>query len=201
VYGLCFSPNEIEITNDKKEKKKYGLMIATCSADKYIKIWEVPTGKLVKTLEGHTNHVLDVGWAMDGKLLASAGGDNDVKIWDFEKGEKSRDLKAAHGKQVTRLQFVGKKNEIITCGGDAGVKMFNAVNGGVLKTFAGNTDFIFAVSASPDGTLVAAGGQEGVVRLYNGTSGVVIRVLLPPDAQPPPMKVEDKKPMKEDKKK
>ena len=73
----------------------------------------------------------------------------------------------------------------LTGGGDNQVKIFNAQNGGNVRNFAGATDFIYAVGASPDGTVVAAGGQEGVVRVYNGASGALTRSLLPPDAQPP----------------
>lgn len=169
VYGVCFSP-------DNK-------MIATASADKFIKVWEVPSAKFVKSFEGHTHHVLDIGWSPDGKLLASAGGDNTVKVWDFEKGEQARTINA-HGKQVTRLQFIGKKVEFITCAGDGLVKVFNATNGGNTKNFGGATDFVYAVGASPDGLVVAAGGQEGVVRVYNGQTSQLVRTLLPPGVQP-----------------
>jgi WD40 repeat protein len=175
IYGVAFSP-------DNK-------MIATCSADKFIKVWELPGGKFVKSFEGHTHHVLDVGWTSDGKLLASAGGDNTVKVWNFEKGEQERTINA-HGKQVTRLLFIGKKAEFVTCGGDNQVKVFNAQNGGNIRNFAGANDYIYAVGVSPDGAVVASGGQEGIVRLYNGASGAFIRNLLPPDAQPP---MEEKK--------
>ncbi len=169
VYGICFSP-------DNK-------MIATASADKFVKVWEMPSGKFVKSFEGHTHHVLDVGWAADGKLLASAGGDNTVKVWNFEKGEQERTI-PAHGKQVTRLMFIGKKAEFLTCGGDSQVKAFNAANGGNVRNFAGATDFVYAIGTSPDGAVVAAGGQEGIVRVYNGASGALLKSLLPPDAQP-----------------
>jgi WD40 repeat protein len=173
VYGVCFSP-------DHK-------MLATASSDKFVKVWEVPSGRFVKSFEGHTHHVLDVGWTADGKLLASAGGDNTVKIWDFEKGEQVRTINA-HTKQVTRLMFVGKKGEIITGGGDNAVKKFNAANGGNIGNYGGATDFIYAVGASPDGLVVAAGGQEGIVRVYNGANSQLTRTLLPPDAQGPTKK-------------
>jgi WD40 repeat protein len=170
VYGITFSP-------DNK-------MIATGSADKFVKVWEIPSGKFVKSFEGHTHHVLDVGWMSDGKLLASAGGDNTVKVWDFEKGEQARTIQA-HGKQVTRLVFINKKPEFVTAGGDNQVKAFNATNGGNVRNFPGGTDFVYAVAVSNDGNVVAAGGEDGVVRVYNGTNGQLVKSLLPPDAQPP----------------
>ena len=168
VYGVTFSP-------DNK-------MIATCSADKFIKVWEVPGGKFVKSFEGHTHHVLDIGWSADGKLLASAGADNTVKIWDFDKGEQLRTINNAHSKQVTRLVFIGKTGNFATCSGDANVKFFNT-NGGTVRNFGGNNDFVYAVSVSPDGAVVAAGGQEGVVRVYNGANGQLVRSLLPPGVE------------------
>jgi WD40 repeat protein len=169
VYGVCFSPD--------------GSKLATCGADKFVKVFEVPSGKFLKAFEGHTHHVLDVGWKADGKLLASGGADNVVKVWDYEKGEQVRTINA-HGKQVTRLVFIGKTSLFATCSGDQTVRFWNADNGGNVRNFGGNSDFVYAVSASPDGAIVAAGGEEGVLRLYNGNNGQLVKSLLPPGEQP-----------------
>jgi WD40 repeat protein len=165
VYGVCFSPD--------------GKKLASCGADKFIKVFELPEGKFVKSFEGHTHQVLDVGWYSDGKLLASAGADNTVKVWDYEKGEQVRTINA-HTKQVTRLTFVGKSPNFATCSGDGQVRFWNVQNGGNTRNFGGNKDFVYAVSVTPDGSVLAAGGEEGVIRLYNGTNGQLVRSLLPP---------------------
>jgi WD40 repeat protein len=120
-----------------------------------------------------------VGWKADGKLLASAGADNVIKVWDFEKGEQVRTIQG-HGKQVTRLLFLGATSQIVTCSGDQTVRLWNVDNGGNLRNFGGGKDYLYAVGASADGSLVAAGGEEGIVRLYNGNTAQLLKELVPP---------------------
>jgi WD40 repeat protein len=167
VFGVSFSPD------DK--------ILASCGADKFVKAFDVPSGKFLKAFEGHTHHVLSVGWKGDGKLLASAGADNVVKVWEYAKGEQVRTINA-HGKQVTCLQFVGKTSIFVTCSGDQQIRFWNADNGGNTRNLTGGPDFLYTVAVSADGNVVAAGGQEGAVRLYNGA---VTKTLLPPGAEKP----------------
>lgn len=167
VFGVCFSPD--------------GGKLATCAADKFVKVFELPSGKYIKAFEGHTHHVLDVGWRADGKLLASAGADNAVKVWDYEKGEQTRTING-HTKQVTRLLFIGKTPQVATCSGDQSVRYWNVDNGGLQRIFSGSPDFVYAIGVSPDGSVLAAGGEDGGVRLYNGSNGQLLKTLVPPGA-------------------
>ncbi len=115
VFGLRFSPD--------------GTKLASASADKFLKVTNVADGKLVRSYEGHTHHVLAVDWKSDGKELVSGGGDNVLKVWDFGSGEQLRTLQAA-GKQVTSVRWISGKPEVVGASGDSQVRIWNSDNGG-----------------------------------------------------------------------
>jgi WD40 repeat protein len=167
VFGVGFSPD--------------GARLATCGADKFVKVFAVPSGKFIKSFEGHTHHVMDVAWKSDGKLLVSAGADNAIKVWDYDKGEQLRSF-GNHNKQITRLVFKGKTSQVATCSGDQTVRFWDIDNGNGGLTIGGSNDYLYAVDVSSDGKVVAAGGEEGIVRLFNGENGQLIKALLPPGA-------------------
>ncbi len=81
--------------------------------------------------------------------------------------------------------FIGKTTQFATCSGDTQVRIWNVDNGGNTRNFSGSTDFLYALGVSPDGAIVAAGGEEGIVRLYNGANGTLIKALLPPGVEMP----------------
>ncbi|KAL6057291.1 TOR complex subunit lst8 [Balamuthia mandrillaris] len=64
--------------------------LATCSADKTIKIWNVKDYKLNKTLSGHQRWVWDCVFSADSAYLVSASSDHVARLWDLSSGETIR---------------------------------------------------------------------------------------------------------------
>ena len=62
-----------------------GKTLVSGSLDRSIKLWDAPSGQLLKTMTGHTGRVECLRVSADGKTLATGGGggDTSVRIWDL----------------------------------------------------------------------------------------------------------------------
>jgi WD40 repeat protein len=155
-----------------------GRLLATGAADRFAKVIDLRSSKTLRQLEGHTHHVLGVGWKRDGRTLATAGADNLVKIWDFETGDRKKNV-TGFDKEVTSISFVGYTDQAVTTSGDGKVRLIRE-DGNEVRSFPGATDFVYSAAATPDGKIVIAGGQDGVLRVWNGTDGQLITSFPPP---------------------
>jgi len=55
----------------------------------------------------------------------------------------------------------------------------NATTGATVRTFDAAKDFLFTVALTPDGKRLIAGGQSGVVRIWNVADGAIVAELKP----------------------
>ncbi|MBS0267080.1 MAG: WD40 repeat domain-containing protein [Planctomycetes bacterium] len=137
----------------------------------------------------HNNAVYWAAFSSDGKQLASASLDNTVKLWNVESREHVGTLKG-HGDGVAYVGYLAD-GRIVTASLDRNLKVWSA--DGVLKsTIAGHQDYLTCAAAAPRGTLVASGGFDKVVRLWDadlassrgvlsGHEGSVLAVAVSPD--------------------
>lgn len=146
-----------------------GRHLASGGADKVVRVTELASGKMVKVFEGHTHHVLGVAWRADGRLLASAGADNVVKVWDWTTGDRRKSVDG-WDKEVTALRYLGGSDTAATSAGDAQMRLINS-DGGTVKALTGATGFMNTVSATRTGNLILAGGETGVLYLWDVATG------------------------------
>lgn len=149
-----------------------GTMIATGGSDKVAATYDTLTGNRIKLYEGHTNYVLGVGWAKHNRMLATAGADHVLKLWDVKSGNQIRSV-GGYNKQITNVEFVGYSESFIAAAGDTQIKQIQP-DGKVIRGFGGAGDFIHSLTISGNGNLVAAGTQDGIIRVWQVADGKLL---------------------------
>ncbi len=136
------------------EKNRWGMALAWSPDGRYlaagrvaVTVWDIETGEKVKTLEGHRDFVRDLAFSPDGRALASAAMDKTICIWSLESNE------LLHILRPTGFVIFAKSGPVS-----------NPIS--VPMT---------CVCFSPDGTLLATGGADRVVRLWDTKTGQMLR--------------------------
>ena len=95
-----------------------GKILASGDDDNTIKLWNLTTGKLLRTLHGHSDTV-----SSDGQILASGSWDNTIKLWNLSTGKLLRTL-SKHSSAIYSVA-ISPNGQIIASGSDDTIKLWD----------------------------------------------------------------------------
>jgi len=156
-----------------------GEWLVTASKDPEIKIWHAGSGKLVKTLEGHTAPVQSIAFSPDGKYLASGSWDKSVILWDIGSGMPIKTF-TGHPASVYAVTF-SPDGRLLASGSALGEKKSGAsiiirdVESG--KPFQElHRDFVMSLAFSPNGQYLAVGKWANILEVWDIKEGIKMHV-------------------------
>ena len=155
-----------------------GKYVASGSEDETVRIWDVASGKLVRTLKGHKGLVASVAWSPDGKYVASGSEDNTIRIWDTTSGTLIG-IFTEHEDSVTSVAWSPDGKYVASGSCDWTIKIWDATSGKLIRNLKGflqgHEGPVTSVAWSPNGKYVASGSEDNTIRVWNVAKGRSIR--------------------------
>jgi serine/threonine protein kinase len=141
-----------------------GRLALTAGRDGFIQVWDAVTAQVVNTLRGPRGQVMGLAISPDGQRAVSGHFDTTVRVWDLPTGRELRRL-SGHRQMVSAVA-AAPNGRVLSASHDRTVRVWDVDSGCEVYCCEGHVAAVLALAVSADGRRVAAGGVDGMVRLW-----------------------------------
>uniref|UniRef100_A0A8C1N3J0 WD repeat-containing protein 48 n=1 Tax=Cyprinus carpio TaxID=7962 RepID=A0A8C1N3J0_CYPCA len=152
-----------------------GKTLISASSDTTVKVWNAHKGFCMSTLRTHKDYVKALAYAKDKELVASAGLDRQIFLWDVN----TLTALTASNNTVTTSSLSGNKDSIYSLAmNQTGTVIISGSTEKVLRVWdprtcaklmklKGHTDNVKSLLLNRDGTQCLSGSSDGTIRLWS----------------------------------
>ncbi|MFW6358333.1 MAG: WD40 repeat domain-containing protein [Chroococcales cyanobacterium] len=163
ILTLTLSPNgETLATVDQTDERSF------------IKLWDIRTGQLLRTLFGHRKPIQALAISGDGNTIAS--GSHKIKLWDLSTGNPLRML-YGHRHSVSCIAISDKAEMVVSGGEDSTIKVWDVNNEALCYTLSDHKDGITTVILHPNGEILISSSRDGCIKLWELNTGRLLNSL------------------------
>jgi len=143
------------------------------SWDKTLRLWDLNTGATLRTFKGHTKDVFSAAFSGDNRQIVSGSRDKTIKLWNTLAECKYTIVEDMHTDWVSCVVFSpsAKMPLIVSAGWDKLVKVWNLTTCKLRTNLVGHFGVVYTTAVSPDGSLCASGGKDGIAMLWDVNDG------------------------------
>ncbi|KAG2739293.1 WD40 repeat-like protein [Suillus brevipes Sb2] len=163
VWAVVYSPDTTMIATgglDGPRTEKF--------FESSVKIWDAKTGKLIVTLNGHTDAVRCLAWTKDGKTLISGSYDSSIRTWNTTNWEQTAVLE--HTSFVYAIAISPNSHILASVTRDKTARLWNLENGQLISSPIQHAEQVNCVSFSADGKRLATGCNDKNAYIWDVTT-------------------------------
>ncbi len=129
---------------------------------------------------GHSGYINAVAYSPNGRIVASGGVDQTVKLWDVETGLEVRTLRG-HSSAVQALRFSPDGRWLASGGTDVVINLWDVETGRIVRKFDGHQMTVTSLAFSPDGRTLVSGGMDQNILVWDVATADIRQVIVPDD--------------------
>lgn len=152
-------------------------LVASGSLDESVRVWDVRSGKCVKTLAAHSEPVTSARFNSDGTLLLTCSYDGLVRLWDLATFQCLRTLADSvdgfftSTAPVGRVAFAPNDKFLLAATLDGRIRVWDPLGAKVVRTFVGHANASYCLGAAFTSTStrtgVVSGSEDGRVCVWD----------------------------------
>ncbi|MEB3279321.1 MAG: trypsin-like peptidase domain-containing protein [Lyngbya sp.] len=147
-----------------------------------ISVWNLATGGLRKTWQGHNSSINGIAVSPNGQILATASDDGSIKLWDLTTAINTDTLPllhslTEHSNAVLSVEFTPDGRKLASGSWDNMIMIWDIQTGELLNTLVGHQQLVSTIAISPDGKILASGSKDNTIKIWNLETGELIHSL------------------------
>lgn len=162
-------------------------LLASGGNDGTVRLWNGESGHILHTMEpSFFEHLMEVSSVIraiaptgDGSIIASTSGRGVVRLWDTDSGRLSGVLRG-HNQHMTSVACSADNRLLASCDSGEGrdrICIWDWQQQKLLLDFAMRGAGISWLVFSPDAQVLASGGADSTVRMWNASNAQGLRIL------------------------
>lgn len=145
-----------------------GKYAVTGSNDNTLKLWDLQSGEILKTITPHIDYLRTLDATPDLNLVITSGGRKDtvIKLWNYKDLEPRGELKG-HSGRINKLKITPDGRYVISGSSDNSVKVWDTNARQCIADFNKHTDRVVCVDISIDGKTGVSGGFDNMIYVWD----------------------------------
>jgi WD40 repeat protein len=140
-----------------------------------VKIWDVKTGKDIRTLAGHTGPVLTLAFSPDGRWLATGGEDKTIVLWEVSSGKRAATLRESAA-EVSAVAWSPDSRTLASGGLDRTIRLWDPLTGRASKFLFQGESVVTSLCFAPQGRRLATTSNDQL-RIFDLETGRILMRL------------------------